>query len=194
MNEPHPRRERGRPEPPPAVGPPGETYRLLRPASDTWRPHAEGDAPPGGDFVEARTLNGPTDVRPIDAKPRARRKQYDNPIAQALLGHLPMETETTVFILINLLDFFCTYWLLMAGRVGNLRFVESNPVARYFIESWGPVKGMLGFKLTVVTFVCLVAQIIAIKREDLGRKVLLFGTVATGAVVVYSVALYLRHT
>lgn len=110
-----------------------------------------------------------------------------------MLGQLPLETETTYFILVNLLDFFVTYWLLMAGGLGNMRFVESNPVARYFIESWGPVKGMLGFKLAIVTFVCLVSQLIAIKREDLGQKVLQFGTLATGFVVIYSVALYLRH-
>jgi hypothetical protein len=114
-------------------------------------------------------------------------------VSQFFLGKLPLETETSVFILVNLVDFFVTYWLLMAGRVGNLRFVESNPVARYFIESWGPVRGMLGFKLGLVTFVCLVAQLIALRRLDLGRFVLQFGTLATGAVVAYSIALYLRN-
>jgi hypothetical protein len=109
-------------------------------------------------------------------------------------GRLPLETETAVFILVNLLDFLMTYWLLMAGQVGRNRFVEGNPVARYFIESWGPVKGMLGFKLAIVVLVCVISQLIAIKRPDLGRAVLIFGSVATGAVVVYGLSLYLRHT
>lgn len=108
-------------------------------------------------------------------------------------GHLPLESETAAFIGVSLLDFFVTWWLLLAGQVGRLRFVESNPVARYFIESWGPVKGMLGFKLGVVVVVSVIAQLIAIKRVDLGRLVLVFGSVATAAVVVYSVTLYLRH-
>ncbi|MCA9052424.1 MAG: hypothetical protein KDA75_01240 [Planctomycetaceae bacterium] len=110
-----------------------------------------------------------------------------------VLGQLPLEAETSYFILVNLLDFFVTYWLLMSGGPGNMRFVESNPVARYFIYSWGPIKGMLGFKLSLVTFVCVVAQLIALKREDLGQKVLIFGTLATAGVVAYSVLLYLRH-
>lgn len=133
---------------------------------------------------------------PVDesAPPRPRTAaRARHPLGKLLLGQLPLETETTLFILINLLDFFLTYWLLMAGGRGNMRFVEANPVARYFIESWGPVKGMLGFKLVIVTVVCVIAQLIALKREDLGRKVLVFGIVATGAVVAYSLVLLLRH-
>jgi hypothetical protein len=115
-------------------------------------------------------------------------------LRRLVTGHLPLETETAVFILVNLLDFLMTYWMLMAGQVGRLRFVEGNPIARYFIESWGPVKGMLGFKLGVVVLVCVISQLIAIKRPDLGRVVLIFGSLATGAVVIYGVTLYLRHT
>lgn len=149
--------------PTPKPEPPENTYRLARPASPAPRSKPRPAAPP------------------------------QHPLRRLLIGHLPLETETSIFILVNLLDFFVTYWLLMHGGIGNLRFVESNPVARYFIESWGPVKGMLGFKLGIVTLVCLISQLIALKREDLGRAVLLFGSVATGAVVVYSLTLYLRH-
>lgn len=116
-----------------------------------------------------------------------------SPLRRLLVGKLPLETETSFFLLVNLIDFFVTYYLLMSGGRGNLRFVESNPAAQYFIDSWGPVKGMLGFKLGVVTFVCLLAQIIALKRLDLGRGVLLIGILATGAVVAYSLSLWLRH-
>ncbi len=171
--------------------PPRDTYRLARPASSTGRSHDDPPAGPESGFVESRPAIGGD--RPAARRPGTARKPPKHPLARLLLGRLPLETETTIFILVNLLDFFVTYWLLMAGGMGNMRFVESNPVARYFIESWGPVKGMLGFKLALVTFVCLVAQVIALQREDLGRKVLIFGTLATGGVVVYGLALYLRH-
>jgi hypothetical protein len=109
-----------------------------------------------------------------------------------LLGHLPLESETGAFILINVLDYLVTYFLLMQPGRG-VRFVESNPVAQYFIDSWGPGKGMLGFKMAVVAFVCVLSQVIALKREDYGRWVLMLGCLATGFVVVYSLTLYLRH-
>lgn len=191
------------PEPAPEPRPPqprrDDTYRVAHPPGSTWRPHPDPEAPTPGEFAPSRPDAGATTPSRLDANaPPApavstRRRRFRHPLAQLLLGHLPLETETTYFILVNLLDFFMTYWLLIAGARGNLRFVESNPVARYFIESWGPVKGMLGFKLAVVTFVCVVAQLIAIRREDLGRKVLQFGTLATGAVVAYSLALWVRH-
>jgi hypothetical protein len=144
------------------------------------------------DSLPTYRLLPPLADRHAATPPRPPRK---HPLQRLLLGQLPLEAETSYFILVNLLDFFVTWWLLVVANAqgGSVRFGESNAVARYFIESWGPVKGMLGFKLTVVTFVCLIAQVIALKREDLGAKVLLFGTIATGVVVVYSLALYLRH-
>lgn len=114
-------------------------------------------------------------------------------LKRLLLGRLPLESETAIFILANVLDFLMTYWLLMAGQSGNRRFVEANPVARYFIDSWGPVKGLLGFKLCIVLAVCVIAQLIAIKRHDLGRAVLLLGATVAAGVVVYSALLYFRH-
>lgn len=113
-------------------------------------------------------------------------------IRDLFFGHLPLETETTRFILLNLLDYFMTYLLLMgAGGTGS-RFVESNPIAQYFIDSWGPVKGMLAFKLGLVTFVCLITQIIATRRPAAAALVLNFGTAAVGIVVLYSLALLIR--
>lgn len=134
-------------------------------------------------------------VRHVEPPPIPRqRPPRPHPLRKLLLGRLPLETETSLFILINLLDFFITYYLLMHGGRGNLRFVESNPIARYYIDSWGPVKGMIGFKMTVVAFVCVVAQVIALKRVKLARLVLLIGCAAAGTVVVYSVMLWMRHS
>lgn len=115
------------------------------------------------------------------------------------LGHLlfrqqlPLEHETAMFVLVNVLDFLVTWWLLTHGRTGDRAFVESNPVARYFLYGWGPVKGMLMFKLALVLFVCGIAQVIAIWKPPTASRLLNFGTLAVGAVVVYSVTLYVRH-
>ena len=100
---------------------------------------------------------------------------------------LPMESETTAFLLTAFLDILCTYLLLLSGR-----FRESNAVADWFIAGWG-VRGMVYFKMTLAAVVCVLAQIIATRNRRLGRFVLLLGTVVTGAVVIYSVSLALRH-
>jgi hypothetical protein len=114
--------------------------------------------------------------------------QQSGPWRRLLTGQLPLETETTQFILVNVLDFFMTYWLLQTGR-----FRESNPIAEYFLASWGPVKGMLLFKLALVTFVCLIAQIIAIWNLDRARWLLRFGTAVVAIVVIYSFTLLIRN-
>ncbi|MEM9701156.1 MAG: DUF5658 family protein [Planctomycetota bacterium] len=100
---------------------------------------------------------------------------------------LPLETETTAFLLTAFLDILLTYLLLASGR-----FRESNAIADYFIAGWG-VKGMVWFKMTLAAVVCTLAQAIARKNRRLGRFVLLLGAAVTGAVVVYSVTLALRH-
>ena len=109
-----------------------------------------------------------------------------------LTGHLPLEAETSAFILVNVIDYLMTYYLLLYGGDGGRRFSEGNPVARYFIDSWGPVKGMLGFKIALVTFVCVLAQVIALRSIEKGAFVLKFGTIAVAGVVVYSLVLYMR--
>ncbi len=91
-----------------------------------------------------------------------------------------------MFILVNVIDFFMTYWLLMTGS-----FRESNPIADYFLRHWGPVKGMLYFKLALVTFVCLITQLIALKDVEKARWVLRLGIVVVTLVVLYSLRLLL---
>ncbi len=51
-----------------------------------------------------------------------------------------------------------------APEMGLGNFYESNPVARYFLNHWG-VKGLIYFKMAVVAFVCVIAQIVATRRE-----------------------------
>ncbi len=108
-------------------------------------------------------------------------------LKKLLLGQLPLEAETSMFILVNMLDFFMTYWLLHADLVQ-----ESNPVAKYFLDRWGPIKGMLYFKLGLVVVVCLITQIVALKDLAKAKWVLNFGTIVVSGVVIYSLVLYLR--
>ncbi|TWT58457.1 hypothetical protein KOR42_18320 [Thalassoglobus neptunius] len=104
-----------------------------------------------------------------------------------LIGHLPLEAETAMFILVNVLDFLMTYLLLSTGK-----FRESNPIAEFFLHRWGPVQGMLYFKLSLVVVVCVIAQIIALKKPATARWLLNFGTVIVVGVVVYSLTIFLR--
>lgn len=106
-----------------------------------------------------------------------------------IFGQLPLEAETTMFVLVNMIDFFMTYWLLATGM-----FRESNPIASYFLNHWGPVKGMLYFKLGLVVIVCVITQLIALKDVKKARWVLNFGTVAVVFVVLYSLRLFLNQS
>ena len=107
-----------------------------------------------------------------------------------ITGQLPLERETSAFILVNVIDFFMTY--LMISVDPNV--VEGNPVAAYFLYRWGPFKGMLIFKLSLVTFVCIITQIVALKNVRLARWVLNFGSVVVTGVILYSLMLYLRNS
>jgi hypothetical protein len=119
-----------------------------------------------------------------------------NPISQlfhwGFRRKLPLETETSIFILVNVLDFVMTWWMLMHREMGLGNFYESNPVARFFLDHWG-VKGLLYFKMGVVAFVCVIAQIVATRREASARFLLVAGTLVVSAVVIYSLRLFLQH-
>ena len=106
------------------------------------------------------------------------------------LPKVHLETETAWFVLASALDFAMTYMMLVHQEV---TFVESNPIALFFINHWG-IKGLLCFKLAVVTFVAVICQIIARENLRLGRRVLYAGTTIVGAVVVYSVLLHRAAT
>jgi len=122
---------------------------------------------------------------------RAKNEQHSSPFSgwRALVsGPLPLEPETAVYIFISALDLFVTWMMLRSGD-----FHERNPVARYFLDHWGP-KGMIYYKFTVVAIVTMAAQGIAVKKLATARFVLILGSVVSGGVVVYSVALFLRGT
>lgn len=101
-------------------------------------------------------------------------------------GQLPLQTETNVFILANVMDVYMTYVLLRHGAI------EANPFANYILQQWG-FNAMVWFKLVIVAFVCVIAQLIATRRIGTARGLLFFGTFLVSVVVLYSVGLFVQH-
>src|SRR5262245_10158924 len=111
----------------------------------------------------------------------------------ALRQRLPLEVETAVFILASTLDALLTrYLLLYGGKDGHLWFVESNPIPRYFLDSWG-IDGLVYFKFGLVALIALICQVIARSRIVVARRVLNFASIIVMGVVIYSVVLMMQH-
>ncbi|MBI3864391.1 MAG: hypothetical protein HY290_21115 [Planctomycetia bacterium] len=114
-------------------------------------------------------------------------------LALALRFRLPLEVETGLFILASALDVFMTRYLITSSTsTSHISFVEGNPIARYFLDSWGP-DGLTWFKFGLVAVVSIICQVIARRKIDVARRVLLFATVAVMGVVIYSVVLMVQH-
>jgi hypothetical protein len=111
----------------------------------------------------------------------------ENKTRSLFRGKLPLERETCWFILVSVLDIVMTYFLLRKRG----QFQEGNPVARYYIDRWG-IKGMVYFKFGMVTFISVIAQIIALKNRSAARWILVFGTLVVSGVVIYSLFLLVR--
>lgn len=116
-------------------------------------------------------------------------EQQPETTASAWSRQLPLETETCFFILASALDVLMTYLLLSHGP----EFQESNQIAAFFLARFG-FKGMVYFKFALVAFVTVIAQVIAKSRPRTARWLLIVGTAATAAVVIYSVILWVRFT
>ena len=127
------------------------------------------------------------------SKPKNSKEKPAKSLQQLLFGRLPLEHETVMFLVVNVLDFLLTYRLMAFGSASGHRVVESNPVARYFLDHWGPVKGMLMFKLGIVVFVCIISQIVAMRRLETARWLLRISTLIVTFVLFYSVILFFRH-
>jgi len=107
---------------------------------------------------------------------------------------LPLERETSLFVLVSALDVFMTYLILRYSAEQRLPlvFTEANAVARYFLHHWG-IKGMVLFKFGMVAFSVTVIQIIAMKRLETARWLLNLATLLVCVVVLYSLSLLVRH-
>lgn len=97
-----------------------------------------------------------------------------------------IETPAMWFLLLNCLDMALTYIMLMYPRFAHETVaVEANQIARFFLDRWG-LPGMFGFKLASALTVCGVAFVIALKKPDVARRTLMFGSLVLLVVVVYS--------
>lgn len=110
-----------------------------------------------------------------------------------VLRGIPLEFETLLFVVASTLDAVMT-WKLITGQFSNGRiwFVESNPIARYVLYSWG-LDAMIYFKFGMVAFVVTICQVIARSKLDVARRLLLFATVVVSGVVLYSFSLLWPH-
>jgi uncharacterized membrane protein len=108
-----------------------------------------------------------------------------------LFGTFHHESETLIYVLLSAVDLLATYFLLRQN-IQNLEFVESNPVARFFLDRWG-IKGMIYFKFAMVALVCVVTQVIARRRPRTARLLLWFAIAVMFYVLIYSVRLYQAH-
>lgn len=95
-------------------------------------------------------------------------------------GSLPLESETVWFIFLSFLDVVLTYLLLRTGG-----FREANGIANWFFSLYG-IRGMVYFKFAMVAFIAVIAQFVAQTRPNVARRLLIFGSILVGAVVVYS--------
>ncbi len=143
-----------------------------------------------------QTKTTPTSSQPsststfqMPPKPKSQRKKktsaQNSDVRHLLTGKLPLQDQTTYFVLVNTLDIYLTYLHLASGNV------ESNPIANFFFKNWN-IWGMVVFKMAIVAAVCVIAQIVALKSLKKASRLLGFGIVFVGCVVVYSVWLLAR--
>jgi hypothetical protein len=107
---------------------------------------------------------------------------------------LPLQREAALFLLVSVLDVMMTYLMLsdVPEPDGRAMFYESNPVARWFLAGWG-LNGIVAFKFTMVAVVEVIAQIVALRQLQVGRRLLEFGTLIVALVVIYSMYLLLTN-
>ena len=94
--------------------------------------------------------------------------------------------ETTLFIVVSVLDILMTHRLIRTGR-----FHESNPVAKFFYDHWD-MRGMEGFKMPMVAFVVVLTQLLAHRHLQRAAWVLRLAICVVSVVVLYSLLLLLR--
>lgn len=110
-----------------------------------------------------------------------------------LRNGVPLERETGLFVLASSFDVLMTWYLLFYGGThGRTWFVESNPIPRYFLYSWG-FDALVYFKFALVAVVAVICQVIARRKIDVARRVLNFATLLVTGVVVYSIVLMVQN-
>jgi hypothetical protein len=107
--------------------------------------------------------------------------------ARFLFKHpLPLESETSWFLLLGVADLVVTFLLLRTGAAN-----ESNPLARMVLLAGG-LRGLIYYKCALLAVVAVLVQGIALKHPTTARTVLHVGIAAQWFVVVYGGGLLLR--
>jgi hypothetical protein len=119
------------------------------------------------------------------ARPR-RELEHPTPLRFIFKHPLLLESETSWFILMGVLDLLVTYLLL---RTGAAR--EANPVAEFFLTAGG-LRGLIYYKCGAMALIVGIAQVVALKHPVLARSVLIIGIAAHLFVVIYGGMLVLR--
>lgn len=99
------------------------------------------------------------------------------------LGHL-----SSWLLLMSVADLVTTYTLLIQG----MGFYEANPVANWWFVRWN-IAGMTAFKFLAIGMVIGLAEVAERRRRGRGQLVLWVGIVATAAVFLQGISLYVRH-
>jgi hypothetical protein len=123
------------------------------------------------------------------------RRNFDLKIFETIFRHpLPLQRESSLFLIASVLDVLMTCMLLedLTGVTGRTIFYESNPVAGYFFQHWH-LAGIVYFKFAMVGFIEVIAHVIALKNVPVGRRLLDFGTLVVSLVVIYSMYLLMSH-
>jgi hypothetical protein len=123
------------------------------------------------------------------------RRNLDFKFLETIFRHpLPLQRESSLFLIASVLDVLMTCMLLedLTGVTGRTIFYESNPVAGYFFHQWH-LAGIVYFKFVMVGFIEVIAHIIALKNVAVGRRLLDFGTLIVSVVVIYSMYLLMSH-
>lgn len=106
-----------------------------------------------------------------------------------LIGEeLVLAREGSWLVLLSVADLITTYALMRHG-VGAY---EANPIANWWFARWN-VAGLAAFKFAVIAGVIVLAEYAERRRPWRGRVVLWVGIVATAAVFLKGLSLYVRH-
>ena len=104
------------------------------------------------------------------------------------------ETEVSWFVLASALDVALTFQVLHYSNndLTHGTFVESNPIAQWFISHWG-FRGMAGYKLLMTLIVVVIAEFVGRQKPLVARMLLWGGTIVVAMVVIHSIRLLLAH-
>ena len=100
-----------------------------------------------------------------------------------------LDREALGLIVLSILDLLITVTLL---RRSGVFYQEANPIALWWFARWN-VAGLTVFKFGLVAVGIAASELVERRRPGVGRAILRLGCLAAAGVVVYGVALGLRH-